>query len=82
MITSPATVVNIATGGGTDTVNIGTSVGPASTLFATFNITNPDQSGDILLVDDSTSFLTGTISILTFDPDPVLQRQYHHRHTV
>ena len=63
MITSPATVVNIATGGGTDTVNIGTSVGPASTLFATFNITNPDQSGDILVVDDSASFLTGTISI-------------------
>jgi hypothetical protein len=52
---SASTAISVNTGGGNDTVNIGTATVAASTLFATFSITNTGQDGDTLVVDDSAS---------------------------
>src|SRR5688500_2706459 len=52
---SAASSVMVSTGGGNDTVNIGTATVPASTLLAAFNINNSGQDGDTLVVDDSAS---------------------------
>jgi len=50
-----ANSVSVTTGGGNDTVNIGTGTVAASTLLAAFTITNSGQDGDTLVVDDSAS---------------------------
>lgn len=55
--------VNIATGGGNDFVTIGTLASPASTLLATFQITNTGANGDQLIVDDSGSATPNAITL-------------------
>jgi fibronectin-binding autotransporter adhesin len=50
-----ANTVVVNTGGGNDTVNVGTATIAAGTLLATFQVNNLGQDGDTLVVDDSAS---------------------------
>ncbi len=58
-----ASTVNVITGGGNDGVMVGTPASPASTLLASFNVTNAGADGDTLVVDDSGSAVANTITI-------------------
>jgi len=55
--------VNLTTGGGNDTVTVGTNAAPASVLNVTINITNSGSNGDSVLIDDSGSGVGRTITM-------------------
>jgi hypothetical protein len=60
---SAASAVTINSGGGNDTINLGTDTLAASALQAEFTITNTGADGDTLIVDDSACTLGNIINI-------------------
>lgn len=63
LVASAASTVSILFGAGNDTVELGTDSVPASSLLASFTITNTGADGDTLTINDSARATASTINV-------------------